>query len=160
MLIIDVSEQRIEHPLKHQKSILFRQKTWLRHQSTTCYLCFDAINFKCCDGKRTPTRFYSFQPVDYCSIQIRNYLPIRVIKELLGITWTPSFHSKRKKDSPLPQKKNLIIKRFQKNAFWLKTLTVFVSRSECFDTIAIIATLSWRLFMPIGGVLINVRDIQ
>jgi Helix-turn-helix of DDE superfamily endonuclease len=27
MLIIDVSEQRIEHPLKHQKSILFMQKT-------------------------------------------------------------------------------------------------------------------------------------
>ncbi len=75
-------------------------------------------------GKGRQHDFLFSKPVDYCSIQIRNYSLIRVIKELLGIIWIPSFHSKRKKDSPLPQMKNPIIKHVQKNAFWLKTLTV------------------------------------
>jgi hypothetical protein len=116
-LIIDVSEQQIERPLKHQKAFFSGKKHFhtIKAQLIICALTLRILSVAM--GKGRQHDFALFKASRLLLDPLLNYSPIRVIRELLNITRNLPFPLKRKKDSLLPLKKKLIIRLFQKNGF-------------------------------------------
>ena len=70
-------------------------------QSTTRYLCFDATNFKCCDGKRTPTRFSLFKASRLLLDPNTQLLADSAYQGIVGYHLNSIIPFKKKKGQPL-----------------------------------------------------------